>query len=111
MFSEISLPVPSQQMMIFRFAVSVVSVIPQPPRFASLSTTGCSVRVVRARGQFGAGATSSLRGALATKQSILSLRGGMDCFASLAMTEVRMTGHEFFAAHLRDPAARSARGF
>src|SRR6266567_3782472 len=28
----------------------------------------------------------SLRGALATKQSILSLRGDMDCFASLAMT-------------------------
>jgi hypothetical protein len=32
----------------------------------------------------------------ATKQSILSLRGGMDCFASLAMTEVRMIGYEFF---------------
>jgi hypothetical protein len=29
----------------------------------------------------------SLRGALATKQSILSLRRAMDCFASLAMTE------------------------
>jgi hypothetical protein len=29
---------------------------------------------------------TSLRGALATKQSILSLRGEMDCFASLAMT-------------------------
>ena len=28
----------------------------------------------------------SLRGALATKQSILPLRGAMDCFASLAMT-------------------------
>jgi hypothetical protein len=28
----------------------------------------------------------SLRGALATKQSILPLRGEMDCFASLAMT-------------------------
>jgi hypothetical protein len=27
-----------------------------------------------------------LRGALATKQSILSLLGEMDCFASLAMT-------------------------
>jgi hypothetical protein len=31
---------------------------------------------------------SSLRGALATKQSILSLRRAMDCFASLAMTDV-----------------------
>src|ERR1700687_821673 len=29
----------------------------------------------------------SLRGALATKQSIPSLRGEMDCFASLAMTD------------------------
>ncbi|MES2195911.1 MAG: hypothetical protein V4517_15960, partial [Pseudomonadota bacterium] len=28
----------------------------------------------------------SLRVALATKQSILSLRGEMDCFAALAMT-------------------------
>src|ERR1700726_2887251 len=27
-----------------------------------------------------------MRGALATKQSIVSLRGGMDCFAALAMT-------------------------
>jgi hypothetical protein len=31
-------------------------------------------------------APPSLRGALATKQSILSLLGAMDCFASLAMT-------------------------
>jgi hypothetical protein len=31
-------------------------------------------------------ATPSLRGALATKQSTLSFRGEMDCFASLAMT-------------------------
>ncbi|HMI14944.1 MAG TPA: hypothetical protein VK526_01115, partial [Bradyrhizobium sp.] len=33
-------------------------------------------------------ATTSLRGALATKQSILSLRGEMDCFVAslLAMT-------------------------
>src|SRR5258708_9128851 len=30
--------------------------------------------------------TPSLRGALATKQSILSLCGGMDCFAVLAKT-------------------------
>src|SRR5258705_12447341 len=30
--------------------------------------------------------SSSLRGALATKQSILPLCGAMDCFASLAMT-------------------------
>jgi hypothetical protein len=30
----------------------------------------------------------SLRGALATKQSILSFRGEMDCFASLAMTMI-----------------------
>jgi hypothetical protein len=29
---------------------------------------------------------SSLRGALATTQSILSFNGAMDCFASLAMT-------------------------
>ena len=32
--------------------------------------------------------TPSLRGALATKQSILSSCGGMDCFASLAMTQM-----------------------
>jgi hypothetical protein len=34
--------------------------------------------------------TTSLRGALATKQSILSLRGEMDCFVAslLAMTVV-----------------------
>jgi hypothetical protein len=31
-------------------------------------------------------AATSLRGAKRTKQSILSLRGAMDCFASLAMT-------------------------
>src|ERR1700676_1257096 len=35
----------------------------------------------------------SLRGALATKQSILSLRRGMDCFASLAMTEEHQPGY------------------
>src|ERR1700722_13244463 len=33
--------------------------------------------------------STSLRGALATKQSILSLRCKMDCFASLAMTMLR----------------------
>jgi hypothetical protein len=31
----------------------------------------------------------SLRGALATKQSILSFRGGMDCLAALASTITR----------------------
>jgi hypothetical protein len=39
--------------------------------------------IAKLRLQFG---QPSLRGALATKQSILSVRGGMDCFASLAMT-------------------------
>jgi hypothetical protein len=33
----------------------------------------------------------SLRGAQATKQSILSFRGDMDCFASLAMTTVTVS--------------------
>jgi hypothetical protein len=32
------------------------------------------------------GTPSSLRGALATKQSSFLFRGAMDCFASLAMT-------------------------
>jgi hypothetical protein len=34
---------------------------------------------------------ASLRGAQATKQSMLSCRGGMNCFASLAMTVERCT--------------------
>src|SRR6266481_5076911 len=41
----------------------------------------------------------------ATKQSILPLRGEMDCFASLAMTACQ------FQPCLRIPAARGARGF
>src|SRR5258708_26338232 len=35
--------------------------------------------------------TPSLRGALATKQSMLSFRGEMDCFARLAMTGRELT--------------------
>src|SRR3954467_7862791 len=44
----------------------------------------------------------SLRGALATKQSILSLGGEMDCFAALAMTlmDLRVTAQSGLCRHL-----------
>src|SRR3977135_567630 len=56
----------------------------------------------------------SLRGALATKQSILSLRGEMDCFASLAMTAQHLDCLWLFEIRkpsLRGPKRRSNPSF
>src|SRR5712671_3796747 len=48
----------------------------------------------------------SLRGALATKQSILPLRGEMDCFAALAMTAQHLDCLWLF--EIRKPSLRGA---
>jgi hypothetical protein len=70
---------------------SEVTLIAITPNSAMPRST--SMASIRSKGFIGTGgvkssadAPTSLRGALATKQSILSLCGPMDCFASLAMT-------------------------
>src|SRR6267142_5964988 len=52
----------------------------------------------------------SLRGALATKQSILSSRGEMDCFASLAMTVLDVGRPSIPETPMIEPKSRGVLG-